>query len=56
MIKLFPNVAMWPKGRRRVTMVLVWPLVLVESLLNTIVGFPLEFYNCWFSERYFGIE
>jgi hypothetical protein len=51
-IKLFPNVAGWPKGRRRITMAIVWPLVFVESLLNCIVGFPVEFYRCWNVERY----
>jgi hypothetical protein len=43
-IKLFPNVSRWPKGIRRATMLVVWPLVLVESLLNCIIGFPIEFW------------
>jgi hypothetical protein len=51
-IRLFPNVSRWPKCRRRVTMLIVWPLVLVESLLNCLSGFPVDFYRCWNAERY----
>lgn len=53
MISLFPNVSNWPKGRRRITMAIVWPLVLVESLLNCIIRFPVQFYCCWNAERYY---
>lgn len=52
MIKLFPNITGWPTGIRRATMVVVWPLVLVEALLNCLVRFPREFYICWNVERY----
>jgi hypothetical protein len=51
-IKLFPNVTRLPKATRRITMALVWPLVLVESLLNCLIGFPVDFYRCWNAERY----
>jgi hypothetical protein len=54
MIRLFPNVVQWPKGIRRVTMALVWPLVLVESLLNCLLAFPVDFYRCWYAEYFRG--
>lgn len=54
MIRLFPNLPQWPKGPRRITMAIVWPLVFVESLVNCAIGFPIDFYRCWNAERYRG--
>ncbi|MCP1937376.1 hypothetical protein J2R95_003171 [Bradyrhizobium japonicum] len=53
-IQLSPRVFFWPKRRRRITMLIVWPLVLVESVVNCLLNFPLEVYRCWNAEKYRG--
>lgn len=32
-------------------MLVVWPIVFVEGLINYVIGFPIDFYNCWNAER-----
>lgn len=37
-------------------MLVWWPVVFVEGFINYAIGFPVEFYHCWFAERVRGEE
>lgn len=49
-MKLCPPVGHLPKVKRRLAMLVVWPLAWLEANVN----FWIDAYRCWFREHFLG--